>query len=243
MSNITKTAMITVCGRPNVGKSSLTNALVGEKVAIVSNKAQTTRNRIYGVVNREDTQYILLDTPGLHKPKSALGDYMVNVITSSLSDVDCALLLVEPIPHVGGPEKALIDRIREEKIPCILCINKIDTVEKKDDLLAVIAAYSEAYPFDAIIPISARTREGLDELMSELSKYASEGPQLFPDGMTTDQPDRQVVAEIVREKLLRTLDKEIPPGTAVEIIPTPMPEMMTVAGPVWPLRAIFCVGR
>ena len=217
MSNITKTAMITVCGRPNVGKSSLTNALVGEKVAIVSNKAQTTRNRIYGIVNREDTQYILLDTPGLHKPKSALGDYMVKVVTSSLSDVDCALLLVEPIPHVGGPEKALIDRIREEKIPCILCINKIDTVEKKDDLLAVIAAYSEAYAFDAVIPISARTHEGLDDLMNELGKYASEGPQLFPDGMTTDQPDRQVVGEIVREKLLRNLDKEIPHGTAVEI--------------------------
>ena len=217
MSNITKTAMITVCGRPNVGKSSLTNALVGEKVAIVSNKAQTTRNRIYGIVNREDTQYILLDTPGLHKPKSALGVHMVKIVTSSLSDVDCALLLVEPIPHVGGPEKALIDRIREEKIPCILCINKIDTVEKKDDLLAVIAAYSEAYAFDAIIPLSARTHEGLDDLMNELGKYASEGPQLFPDGMTTDQPDRQVVGEIVREKLLRNLDKEIPHGTAVEI--------------------------
>ena len=217
MSNITKTAMITVCGRPNVGKSSLTNALVGEKVAIVSNKAQTTRNRIYGIVNREDTQYILLDTPGLHKPKSALGDYMVKVVTSSLSDVDCALLLVEPIPHVGGPEKALIDRIREEKIPCILCINKIDTVAKKDDLLAVIAAYSEAYDFDGIFPISARTRDGLDELLDEFKKYAVEGPQLFPDGMTTDQPDRQVVGEIVREKLLRNLDKEIPHGTAVEI--------------------------
>ena len=129
MSDIKNVAMITVCGRPNVGKSSLTNTLVGEKVAIVSNKAQTTRNRIYGVVNREDTQYILLDTPGLHKPKSALGDYMVKVVTSSLSDVDCALLLVEPIAHVGGPEKALIERIQEEKIPCILCINKIDTVE------------------------------------------------------------------------------------------------------------------
>ena len=129
MSNITKTAMITVCGRPNVGKSSLTNALVGEKVAIVSNKAQTTRNRIYGIVNRGDTQFILLDTPGLHKPKSALGDYMVKVVTSSLADVDCALLLVEPIPHVGTPEKALIERVKEEKIPCILCINKIDTVE------------------------------------------------------------------------------------------------------------------
>ena len=192
MSNIKNVAMITVCGRPNVGKSSLTNALVGEKVAIVSNKAQTTRNRIYGVVNREDTQYILLDTPGLHKPKSALGDYMVKVVTSSLSDVDCALLLVEPIPHVGGPEQALIDRIREEEIPCILCVNKIDTVEPAE-LLPVIAAYNQAWDgFDAIIPISAHTGSGLKDLMKELRKYAQEGPQLF-------------------------LDKEIPHGTAVEI--------------------------
>ena len=217
MNNITKTAMITICGRPNVGKSSLTNALVGEKIAIVSDKPQTTRNRIYGVVNREDTQFVLLDTPGLHKPRSRLGDYMVKVVRESLEQVEAALLLVEPIPHVGGPEKALIDRIREEKIPCILCINKIDTVEKKDDLLAVIAAYSEAYDFDGIFPISARTRDGLDELLDEFKKHAVEGPQLFPDGMTTDQPDRQVVGEIVREKLLRNLDKEIPHGTAVEI--------------------------
>ena len=217
MSNIQKTAMVTVCGRPNVGKSSLTNALVGEKVAIVSNKAQTTRNRIYGVVNREDTQYILLDTPGLHKPKSALGDYMVKVVTSSLSDVDCALLLVEPIAHVGAPELALIERIKEEHLPAILCINKIDTVEPAE-LLPVIAAYNEAWDgFDAIIPISAHTGSGLDDLMQELRKYASEGPQLFPDGQTSDQPERQVMGEIVREKLLLCLDKEIPHGTAVEI--------------------------
>ena len=217
MSNIKTVAMITVCGRPNVGKSSLTNALVGEKVAIVSNKAQTTRNRIYGVVNREDTQYILLDTPGLHKPKSALGDYMVKVVTSSLSDVDCALLLVEPIPHVGGPEQALIDRIREEEIPCILCVNKIDTVEPAE-LLPVIAAYNQAWDgFDAIIPISAHTGSGLKDRMKELRKDAQEGPQLFPDGMTTDQPERQVMGEILREKLLLCLDKEIPHGTAVEI--------------------------
>ena len=215
--NITKTAMITVCGRPNVGKSSLTNALVGEKVAIVSNKAQTTRNRIYGVVNRDDTQFILLDTPGLHKPKSALGDYMVKVVTSSLSDVDCALLLVEPIPHVGGPELALIQRIQEEGIPAILCINKIDTIEKAE-LLPVIAAYNEAWDgFDAIIPLSAHSGDGLDELVKELGKYAEEGPQLFPDGETSDQPERQVVGELVREKLLLCLDKEIPHGTAVEI--------------------------
>lgn len=215
--NIQKTAMITVCGRPNVGKSSLTNTLVGEKVAIVSNKAQTTRNRIYGIVNREDTQFILLDTPGLHRPKSALGDYMVKVVTASLSDVDCALLLVEPIPHVGGPEKALIDRIREEHIPCILCINKIDTVEPAQ-LLPVIAAYNVVWDgFDAIIPISAHTGSGLDDLVAELGKFAEEGPQLFPDGQTSDQPERQVVGELLREKLLLCLDKEIPHGTAVEI--------------------------
>ena len=216
--NIEKSAMITVCGRPNVGKSSLTNALVGEKIAIVSRKPQTTRNRIYGVVNRGDTQYILLDTPGLHKARSRLGDYMVKVVRESLAQVEAALLLVEPIAHVGEPEKILLERIREEKLPCILCINKIDTVEKKDDLLAVIAAYSAVYPdFDAIIPISARTGDGLDELMAQLAKYAVPGPQLFPDGMTTDQPDSQVCAEIVREKMLRCLDKEIPHGTAVEV--------------------------
>ena len=144
MNNITKTAMITICGRPNVGKSSLTNALVGEKIAIVSDKPQTTRNRIYGVVNRGDTQYVLLDTPGLHKPRSRLGDYMVKVVRESLEQVEAALLLVEPIAHVGEPEKILLQRIREEHLPCVLCINKIDTVEKKDDLLAVIAAYSQA---------------------------------------------------------------------------------------------------
>ena len=218
MNNITRTAMITICGRPNVGKSSLTNALVGEKIAIVSDKPQTTRNRIYGVVNRGDTQYVLLDTPGLHKPRSRLGDYMVKVVRESLQQVEAALLLVEPIAHVGEPEKILLQRIQEEHLPCVLCINKIDTVEKKDDLLAVIAAYSQAFDgFDAIIPISARTGDGLEDLMAQLQTYAAEGPQLFPDGMTTDQPDAQVCAEILREKMLLCLDKEIPHGTAVEV--------------------------
>ena len=218
MNNITKTAMITICGRPNVGKSSLTNALVGEKIAIVSDKPQTTRNRIYGVVNREDTQFVLLDTPGLHKPRSRLGDYMVKVVRESLQQVEAALLLVEPIAHVGEPEKILLQRITEEGLPCVLCINKIDTVEKKDDLLEVIAAYSQAVDgFDAIIPISARTGDGLEDLMAQLQTYAAEGPQLFPDGMTTDQPDAQVCAEIVREKMLLCLEKEIPHGTAVEV--------------------------
>ena len=216
MSNIKNVAMITVCGRPNVGKSSLTNALVGEKVAIVSNKAQTTRNRIYGVVNREDTQYILLDTPGLHKPKSALGDYMVKVVTSSLSDVDCALLLVEPIPNVGAPEAELIGRIQALKVPAVLVINKIDTVEK-EELLSVMQVYGAAHDFAAIVPISAKRNEGVDELLGLLAQFLPEGPQLFPEDMVTDQPERQVCAEIIREKLLLCLDKEIPHGTAVEI--------------------------
>lgn len=213
---ITKTAMITIAGRPNVGKSTLVNALVGEKIAIVSNKPQTTRNRICGVVNRDDTQFVLLDTPGLHKARNRLGDYMVKVVRESVADVDCVCLLVEPIPHVGTPEQVLIDRIREESLPAVLVINKIDTVEK-DALLSVMAAYSETYDFDAIIPISAEKHDGLAELMEQLSRYAAEGPQLFPDGMTTDQPERQIMAEIVREKLLRNLDKEIPHGTAIEV--------------------------
>ena len=216
MNEIKKTAMITIAGRPNVGKSTLTNALVGEKIAIVSPKPQTTRNRICGVMNREDTQYIFLDTPGLHKARTRLGDYMVKVVRESVADVDAVCLLVEPIANIGAPEQALIDRIREEKLPAVLVINKIDTVEK-DALLSVMAVYSAAHEFDAIIPISAQERDGLDVLMEQLSQYAAEGPQLFPDGMTTDQPERQIVAEIVREKLLRNLDKEVPHGTAIEV--------------------------
>ncbi len=214
---IKKTAMITLCGRPNVGKSTLTNALVGEKIAIVSNKPQTTRNRICGVVNHEDTQLVLVDTPGFHKARNRLGDYMVKVARESITDVDAVVLLVEPTAHVGIPEQELIKRIGGSGCPAVLVINKIDTLPDKTALLAVIEAYREAYAFDAIVPISAMKKDGLRDLMTELCKYAQEGPQLFPDGMTTDQPDRQVVAEIVREKLLRCLDKEIPHGTAVEI--------------------------
>ena len=216
MNEIKKTAMITIAGRPNVGKSTLTNALVGEKIAIVSSKPQTTRNRIYGVVNKDDTQYIFLDTPGLHKARTRLGDYMVKVVKESVADVDAVCLLVEPIAKIGAPEQTLIDRLKEQKIPAVLVINKIDTIEK-EALLEVMAVYSAAHEFDAIIPISAERKDGLDILMEQLAKYAADGPQLFPDGMTTDQPEKQVVAEIVREKLLRNLDKEIPHGTAIEV--------------------------
>ena len=213
---ITKTAMITICGRPNVGKSTLTNALVGEKIAIVSNKPQTTRNRISAVVNRGDTQFVLMDTPGFHKPRTRLGDYMVKVVRESVADVDAVVLVVEPIASLGPQEEALIERIKQSGAPAVLCINKIDTVEK-EALLAVIAAYSAAHEFEAIIPISARTGDGLDALMDELEKFAEPGPQLFPDDMISDMPEKQICAELVREKLLLCLDKEIPHGTAVEV--------------------------
>lgn len=213
---ITKSAMITICGRPNVGKSMLTNALVGEKIAIVSNKPQTTRNRISAVVTRGNTQFVLMDTPGFHKPRTRLGDYMVNVVKESVADVDAVMLLVEPIANIGRQEEELIARLKETNVPAVLVINKIDTVEKAE-LLEVMAMYSQAHSFDAIIPISAKNNEGLDELMEQLDKYAVEGPQLFPDDMISDQPEKQICAELVREKLLLCLDKEIPHGTAIEV--------------------------
>ena len=211
----TKTAMITIAGRPNVGKSTLTNYLVGEKIAIVSNKPQTTRNRICGIVTRDDTQFVFVDTPGYHRSRTKLGDYMVSVARESIADVDATILVVEPVANIGGQEEDLIAKIKASRSPSILAINKIDTVEP-DALLAVIAAYSQA-GFDAIIPISAKTGDGVEELLKECAKYAQPSPFLFPDDMTTDQPERQVMAEIIREKLLWTLDKEIPHGTAVEI--------------------------
>ncbi len=213
----TKSAMIAVCGRPNVGKSTLTNALVGEKVAIVSNKPQTTRNRICGILTCGDTQLVFMDTPGFHKPRTKLGDYMVSVVENSVADVDVAMLLIEPIANVGPQEEALIEQFRQRGVPAVLVINKIDTVEDKEQLLAVIAAYNSAFDFDAVVPISAKTRDGLEELLGVCEKYAVESPWFFPADMTSDQPERQVIAEIIREKMLWNLEKEIPHGTAVEI--------------------------
>ncbi|HIY39178.1 MAG TPA: GTPase Era, partial [Candidatus Agathobaculum merdigallinarum] len=216
MSKISKTAVVSVVGRPNVGKSTMTNKLVGQKVAIVSNKPQTTRTRITGVLNKGGTQYVFLDTPGLHKPRSRLGDYMCKVVTDTVSEVDVAALVVEPIANIGPAEQSLIDQIKQHHMPSILVINKIDTV-KKEELLAVIAAYAAAHEFDAVVPVSARTGEGLNDFLSEVDKYAIEGPQLFPDDMVSDQPERQLVAEIIREKMLRLLDREVPHGVAVGI--------------------------
>ena len=213
---MTETAVVTVCGRPNVGKSTLTNALVGEKIAIVSNKPQTTRNRIMGIVTKGDTQFILLDTPGFIKPRNRLGDYMVNVVKESVTDVDCVLFLIEPVPEIGPGEAALLDRIRESRVPAVLVINKIDTVEK-ESLLPVIAAWTKVFDFDSVVPVSAKNGDGLDILLAEMQKYASEGPHLFPDDSITDQPERQICAELIREKILRSVEKEVPHGTAVEI--------------------------
>ena len=206
----TKSVMIAICGRPNVGKSTLTNTVVGEKVAIVSNKPQTTRNRICGIRDRGDT-------PGFHRPRTKLGDYMVNVVEQSVANVDLALLLVEPIDNLGPQEEALIEQFRQRDVPAILVINKTDTVEDKESLLPVIARYNHAFPFAATVPISAKTNDGVDELLDLCEHYAVESPWFFPEGMTSDQPERQVIAEIIREKMLWNLDKEIPHGTAVEI--------------------------
>lgn len=213
---MTKSAMITICGRPNVGKSTLTNAMVGEKVAIVTDKPQTTRNRISAIVNRGETQLVLMDTPGFHKPRTRLGDYMVNIVRESITDVDCVLLMVEPVAAIGPQEQALIERIKQVGAPALLAINKIDTVDKQR-LLEVMALYSAVHEFEAILPISAKTGEGIEELFTELEKFAEDGPHLFPDDIISDQPEKQICAELVREKLLKCLDKEIPHGAAVEV--------------------------
>jgi GTP-binding protein Era len=208
--------MITIAGRPNVGKSTLTNYLVGEKIAIVSNKPQTTRNRICGIVTKGDTQFVFVDTPGYHKARTKLGDYMVNVTRNSIADVDLTIMMVEPIASVGPQEQGLLEQLKTSKCPVTLVINKIDSVEK-DTLLEVISVYSQVASFAAIIPVSAKTGDGVDALLDECHKYAVPGPFLFPEDSTTDQPERQVMAEIIREKLLWCLDREVPHGTAVEI--------------------------
>ena len=213
---MTRSAVISVCGRANVGKSTLINRLVGEKISIVSDKPQTTRTRITGVVTHGDTQFVLLDTPGFHKPKNKLGSYMMQIISNTVFDADCILLLVEPVASVGQPEQELIERIDTSGLPCILVINKIDTVDKRK-LLEVIDVYSKRHEFDAVVPVSAEKSDGLDVLLAEMERFAAEGPHFFPDDMITDQPERQICAEIIREKMLLCLEHEIPHGTAVEI--------------------------
>ena len=216
MSKITKTAVVSVVGRPNVGKSTLTNKLVGQKVAIVSSKPQTTRTRITGVLSRGETQYVLLDTPGLHKPRSRLGDYMCKVVTDTVSEVDVAVLVVEPIPNIGPAEESLIAQIKQHHMPAILVINKIDTV-KKEDILKTIETYKDAYHFKEVIPVSAMKKTNTDTLIHTIFQYLPEGPQYYDEDTVTDQPMRQIAAELIREKALRMMSDEIPHGIAVTI--------------------------
>ena len=209
-----KSGMVSIIGRPNAGKSTLLNALVGEKVAIVAQKPQTTRTRICGVVNRGDTQIVFIDTPGFHKPRTALGRFMTDTVRHSTSGVDCALLVVPPEPKAGPPELLLLDKVKH--LPSILVINKIDTIPKSD-ILAIIAAYQSLREFGAVVPISAEKRDGLDILLDEVLKFIPEGPPLFPPDMVSDQTDEIFIAEIIREKVLRLLEHEVPHGVAVVV--------------------------
>lgn len=211
-----KTAFIAIVGRPNVGKSTLLNAILGEKVAIVSKKPQTTRNRITGIYTSGESQYVFLDTPGIHKPRTKLGDFMVKTTAQTLGGVDSAILVVEAREEVGDIEAQVISRLKADRLPAILVINKIDTV-RPANIAKTIAAYAERFDFDAVIPIAAKNGRGVDIVISECERYLNEGDWFFPEDIVTDQPERQVAAEIIREKLLRMLEEEIPHGTAVTI--------------------------
>ena len=213
---IEKSTVVSIVGKPNVGKSTLTNRLVGRKVAIVSAKPQTTRTRITGVYNRGSCQFVFMDTPGLHKPRNRLGDFMVKVVEDTVCDVDVAALVVDPTTEISPAEESLIEKMKEEKMSAILVINKMDCVEQ-NKLLAVAAAYAQQYDFGAVVPVSAKTGQNMDELLDEFEKFAVEGPQLFPDNMVSDQPERQLIAEVIREKMLQLLEREVPHGIAVEI--------------------------
>ena len=211
-----KSGFVSIIGRPNVGKSTLINRLVGEKIAIISSKPQTTRNNILGILTEDNMQIVFTDTPGIHEPTSMLAELMVKSAKDAMCDTDAILLLVEPIPNVGRTEEKIIESLKKQNAPVILVINKIDTVQK-DILLSVIKAYTDVFDFAAVVPISARRADGVDTVKKELIPYLNEGPQYFPEDMVTDQPERQIAAEIIREKLLRSLNKEVPHGIAIEI--------------------------
>lgn len=212
-----KSAFIAIVGRPNVGKSSILNRILGQKIAIVSSKPQTTRNRITGVLTEGDYQLVFFDTPGMHKPKNSLGKYMVRSVNESVGGVDCCMLVVEAGREAGQTELDLIEKFKMMDMPAILAINKIDMLKEKDSLMKQILAYSKLYDFEAVVPVSAQDGSGMTELLDELKNQATEGGHFFDEDTLTDQPERVIVAEIIREKILRLCDKEIPHGTAVVI--------------------------
>lgn len=211
-----KTAFIAIVGRPNVGKSTLLNAILGEKIAIVSSKPQTTRNRITGIYTKDDEQYVFLDTPGIHSPKNSLGEFMVKTADASMKDADAVVLVVDTGKEITSVEENVIAYLKKSGIPSILALNKIDTYDR-EIIAKTIEKYASKHDFDAFVPISAKKGKNLDALMQECSKFLTDSDWFFPEDMITDQPERQIVAEIIREKILRTLNKEIPHGTAVVI--------------------------
>ena len=213
-NNAFKSGFVTLIGRPNVGKSTLMNCIIGQKIAITSNKPQTTRNRIQTVYTSEEGQIVFLDTPGIHKAKNKLGDYMVTVAEKTLSEVDVILWLVEPSNFIGAGERHIIEQLKKGKTPVILVINKIDTV-KKEQLLEYIDTYRKEYDFSEIVPVSALKAENIKELLKCIMKYLPYGPAFYDEDTVTDQPVRQIVAELIREKTLRLLSDEIPHGVAV----------------------------
>lgn len=212
----TKSAFIAIVGKPNVGKSSLLNTLLGEKIAIVSSKPQTTRTRITGVLTEDIYQWVFLDTPGFHKPKTKLSGHMNKVVTDSIADVDLVLFVVEPMGKLTPEENSLIEQFKARRLPVILVINKTDLIDK-EQLLARIAEISALYDFEAVVPVSVTENEGISTLMDELRVHTEEGPHFFPEDTLTDQPERAIAAEIIREKILRNMRDEIPHGTAVSI--------------------------
>ena len=211
-----QSGFVSLVGRPNVGKSTLMNHFIGEKIAIISNKPQTTRNKITSILTKEHFQCVFIDTPGIHKPKHKLGEYMVKSAENALNEVDVVLMLIEPTERVLEMDKYVIERLKNVKTPVVLVINKIDTIEKQK-LLKVIDQYRQIYDFAEVVPISAIKGQNTESLLHVIEKYLPEGPQYFPEDMVTDQPERQIVAEIIREKALHLLEDEIPHGIAVEI--------------------------
>ena len=216
MNSSYKSGFVTLIGRPNVGKSTLMNQIIGQKIAITSNKPQTTRNRIQTVYSEENGQIIFLDTPGIHKAKNKLGEYMVTVAERTLNEVDVILWLVEPTTYIVAGEQHIAETLKRVKTPVILVINKIDTV-KKEELLPVIESYQKLHEFAEIVPVSAMNGENKENLVSTIFSYLEEGPQFYDEDTITDQPERQIVAELIREKALRLLNDEIPHGIAVSI--------------------------
>lgn len=213
----TYTAFIAIVGCPNVGKSSILNNILGQKIAIVSDKPQTTRTKIMGVLTHDETQLVFTDTPGYHRPRTKLGEKMVKAVSDSISGVDACLLVVEPQGELRETEKELIEKFKKQKMPVILAINKIDKMERKEDLALRIVQFSQLYDFESIIPVSAIKDEGMESLKQEIKKLAQPSVHFFPEDTLTDQPERVIASEILREKMLRLLDKEIPHGTAVSI--------------------------